>query len=97
MKSDVGMSRDASPACGCPETAELRSLDRNVTALLPARQELQGWVKVIEAAVASLPEAQAPSMSSCPWPDLSRQYVTQVRTSAHAPAWLQLHACLQCI
>ena len=77
-----------SDACS-EKKAELRSLERNVTALSSATQALHGWIKVNEAKVASLPENVAPSDVIVPVDDLSKQSIAaQVR-----PPSPNMHIC----
>lgn len=68
-------------ADACSEKkAELRGLERNVTALSSATQALHGWIKANEAKIASLPENFAPSDVIVPVDDLSKQAIAaQVR------------------
>lgn len=69
-----------SDACS-EKKSELRSLERNVTALSSATQALHGWIKVNEAKVAALPENVSPSNVIVPVDDLSEGAIAaQVHT-----------------
>ena len=81
-----------SDACS-EKKAELRSLERNVTALSSTTQALHGWIKKNEAKVASLPENVSPSDVIVPVDDLSE---AAIAAQVHINALLQLFA-LSCM
>jgi hypothetical protein len=70
-------------ACAAKK-AELRTLERNVSALSSTTQALHGWLAVHEGRAAALPAAPTPSDIIQPVDDLSQQAIAaQVRP--HAP------------
>lgn len=81
-----------SDACS-EKKAELRGLERNVTALSSTTQALHGWIKVNEAKVSALPAEVSPGDVIVPVDDLCVQSIAAQVRLPHPHACCRLHVC----